>query len=213
MKTIELTKIIRKLAADHGKRVFTLRDVVACSGESAPSVAMALLRLKKHGVVDRIGSLWINMLDRPAAEEVAFSLRAASYVSFESALYEKGILSQSPRGILALATTGRPGRVRTPVGEIEFVHLKPTLFFGYDERRIAYPEKALLDLAYIRTKRGLGALPGMTFYFEELDRRRFAEFAGKFPPSISTALKDIFQARRRRAIGQSRPKKRSSCRS
>lgn len=58
-------------------------------------------------------------------------------------------------------TTGRPGEWKNEFGRFLYRHIHPRYFFGMTRQRvaqgqgaiIAYPEKALLDLIYLR-KRG-----------------------------------------------------------
>jgi predicted transcriptional regulator of viral defense system len=181
MTQVDLMKHLQKLARDHKKRVFTLKEIAAFARETRASAAMTLLRAAKKGLVARAGNLWINLLDPPELLEVALALRSPSYLSFESALYRRNILSQSPRGELTMATPGRSQRFQTPLGAIRYIHLKPNLFFGYDADRIALPEKAWLDLLYIRGRQGREALGGETFYLERLNKRHLSDFLKRFP--------------------------------
>lgn len=149
---------------------------------------MTLLRGQRHGLLWRVKNLWINRRDPPQLEEIALALVSPSYLSFETAMYKQGILSQSPRGALTAATLGRPRVISTPLGQIQFFHLKPDIFFGFNEERIAWPEKAILDLCYIRLRKGLEPLPDLTFYPEELNRRRLRELAERFPSYVFSRL-------------------------
>lgn len=188
MTTIQLLEILQRLARDRKKRIFRLKDLARLSGSSPASVGMTLLRAQKKGLVFRTGNLWINRLDPPPLAETALALKTPSYISFESALYQRGILSQSPRGALTAATTRRPGRFETPWGNIHFIHLKGSLFFGYDENRVAWPEKAWLDLLYIRGRKRGGAVVTETVHLKGLNRRRLGEFARRFPASFRRGL-------------------------
>jgi predicted transcriptional regulator of viral defense system len=76
-----------------------------------------------------------------------------SYISFQSALYSHGLISQIPRVIYA-ATLARARQVRTPLGTISFHHLPPELFGGFESHgpqgvKLATPEKALVDMLYL----------------------------------------------------------------
>lgn len=184
MKSVELIKYLTELSRKHEKRVFKLRELSIYAKAGAEATAMGLLRLKKKGIVDRVGALWINLLDPPTLEEVALTLCSPSYISFENALFKRNVLSQSPRGMLSLVTTKRSGRYETPMGNIEYIHIQPQLFFGYDKTRVAYPEKAVLDLIYIRTKKGLGPSPPVTIYWEEFSRSRLKQWGKKFPAFV-----------------------------
>ncbi len=55
-------------------------------------------------------------------------------------------------------TTNRPGRWQTPLGVLEYHHVKPAWLHGYQmltvataqQAHVALPEKALLDLVYLQ---------------------------------------------------------------
>lgn len=188
MTSLKLVQLLQKLARDHRKKVFTLRDMASLGGESRPAAAMTLVRAAKKGLIGRVGNLWINLMDPPELLEVALALPSPSYLSFESALYRQGLLSQSPRGELTLATAGRSRLLRTPLGSIRMIHLKPSLFFGFDGNRIAFPEKAWLDLLYLRGRRGRTGLATEEFYLEGLDRKRLIKFARSFPDRLALGI-------------------------
>jgi predicted transcriptional regulator of viral defense system len=181
MTIIELVRLMQKLAREHDKRVFTLREMASLRGEPRTGTAMTLLRAAGKGIVGRAGKLWLNLLDPPELLEVALSLLSPSYMSFESALHRHGVISQAPLGALTMATTRRPRLVETPLGAVRFFHLKSELFFGFDDRRIALPEKAWLDLLYIRGLRGRKNLITEKVYFENLDPKAVRNTARQFP--------------------------------
>lgn len=181
MNLVRLVQLLQRLSKDHRKRVFTLRDMAALAGEPRPTTAMALVRAAEKGLVGRVGNLWINLLDPPELLEIGLALPSPTYLSFESALYRHGVLSQSPRGALTMATSGRSRFLKTPLGNIRMTHLQPSLFFGFGADRIASPEKAWLDLIYIRgRKEGRGVLTER-FYPTTLDRKRLRKLARSFP--------------------------------
>jgi len=91
--------------------------------------------------------------ESPSLLAVASRLRRPSYVSLESALAYHGVIPESVP-VVTSVTTGRPGRVGTPLGDLIYRHLRRSLFWGYREIEVgrdqkafmADPEKALLDL-------------------------------------------------------------------
>lgn len=184
MTLIRLIQEMHNLDRIHHKRIFTLREMAALAQEPRTAAAMTLLRAAQKGLVARTGNLWMNLMDPPEILEVALSLASPSYLSFESALYRRGILSQAPRGGLTMATAGRPRRFQTPWGEIQFFHLKPSLFFGFDEHRIASAEKAWLDLIYLRGLRGRRNVLSEEIDREPLDRKYLRAMTKKFPPWV-----------------------------
>ncbi|MBI2982565.1 MAG: hypothetical protein HYY44_09815 [Deltaproteobacteria bacterium] len=180
MTQIGLIRILQRLAKNR-KRVFTLREVATLAGVSRPAAGMTLLRAEKNGLVSRSANEWINLMDPPKLEEVALAVASPSYISFESALYHHGVISQSPRGYLSVAVQGRPRELITPLGKIRLIHLQPSLFFGFDTHRIASPEKAWLDLLYIRGLRGRKKVISEEVYRNRLNRKRLRLLEKEFP--------------------------------
>jgi hypothetical protein len=185
MTAVRLLQLMRALGLRHGKKTFALKELAVWAGEPRPTAAMGLLRAEKKGLVSRIGNLWINREDPPEILDIALALPGPSYLSFESALYHHGILSQAPRGGLTMATAGKPRRWETPWGFIRFIHLKPPLFFGFDSHRIASPEKAWLDLVYLRRLRNRNAPLTETVYLNRLGKTRLKTMSKKFPVWVS----------------------------
>lgn len=91
--------------------------------------------------------------------EVANRLVEPSYVSLESALSFYGLIPEAVFSTTSV-TTARPARFETALGRYAYRHLTPELMWGYRETElgasgratalVARPEKALLDLAYLR---------------------------------------------------------------
>jgi len=74
-----------------------------------------------------------------------------AYLSFTSALNAHGMIDQVPREI-SVASLDSAKRVKTELGTYTIHHLPPALFGGWMERdgvKLARPEKALFDLAYV----------------------------------------------------------------
>jgi hypothetical protein len=89
-------------------------------------------------------------------------------VSLQSALAFYGLIPETVN-ITVSVTTGRPERLKTPLGIFEFRHIKSNLLCGYEltdlggqNTLVATPEKALLDLMYLHPG---GESPN---YFHEL---------------------------------------------
>jgi hypothetical protein len=191
MNQTQLIKFLHTFAKRHQKRVFRLREFVSLSRESPAAVAMSLIRAERSEILFRIANFWVNRWDPPSLVELALALEFPSYVSFESALYFRGILSQEPQGFLTVAVRARPRTIRTPLGQIQLIHLKASLFFGYDATRMALPEKALLDLCYIRNKKGIDPLFTETIYWNLLGVRRRRALERAFPKSMVKKLAEI----------------------
>lgn len=94
---------------------------------------------------------------QPDPFEVSNRLVRPSFVSMDSALHYHELIPDVPFGVTAV-TTGRAGTHDTPLGTYIYHHIGPSRFWGFDEREIApgrrvyvaTPERALLDLLYLR---------------------------------------------------------------
>ncbi len=88
---------------------------------------------------------------------VANRLTSNSYVSLEMALRYYNMIPEHV-AVITSVTTGRPGEWMNEFGRFLYRHIHPRYFFGMERRLItgwqyadiAYPEKALLDLVYLR---------------------------------------------------------------
>ena len=90
----------------------------------------------------------------PAAQVANYLIRP-SYVSLEYALALAGLIPETVH-VVQSVTTKRPAAFDTVLGHFRYHYVKPTWFFGYDERDVpggrafvARPEKALLDLFHL----------------------------------------------------------------
>ena len=87
---------------------------------------------------------------------VAAILKKPSYISIEKALEYHDIIPEAVR-VFTSVTTKRGRRFTTKLGIFNYQHIKKSLFWGYEavtvNRQTAFfatPEKALLDLLYLR---------------------------------------------------------------
>jgi len=89
---------------------------------------------------------------------VANQLVRPSYISLQSALAYYGLIPEYVP-VTTSVTSDRPQEVSTPLGEYQFKRVKKDRFFAFDledvgdgqSAYLAEPEKALLDLVYLRT--------------------------------------------------------------
>jgi len=133
---------------------------------------------------------------------VANHLQKASYVSLQSALSFYGLIPEVVN-ITISVSTGRPERLRTPLGTYEFRHIKTELLFGYrmtefgeQSALIATPEKALLDLIYLQAGSDSAAyLKELRLQnTEKLDKDLLRKQSEKFnTPKLQNAVNGILQ--------------------
>jgi len=97
-------------------------------------------------------------LDEKVLFEIANRIYSPSYVSFEMALAYHGLIPESVYGITS-ASTRKTSCFKTSIGAFIYRTIQPKLYFGFDllknnEKlfKLASPEKAFLDLFYIKTE-------------------------------------------------------------
>ncbi|MDO8593126.1 MAG: hypothetical protein Q7R92_05220 [bacterium] len=111
------------------------------------------------GYIKKIRRGYYIFADQILNESVLFSIAnkiySPSYISFEMALSNYGLIPESVYGITS-ATSNKTKRFKNEIGEFIYSHLKPELIFGYKLEslggttfKIAEIEKAVLDFFYI----------------------------------------------------------------
>ncbi len=171
------------------KHLFSVSDLAQLTGQKMDVLRVELTRLVKAGTIERAASGWYcNPFSMPTPEEVAMVLRRPSYISMEYALSIHSILSQTAYSI-TLVTRKGPYTYRRGPWVIEYHQISKKLFWGFEERDgvlVAEPEKALLDLIYIRHVRnrefdteGLKSLMN-DMYLEDMDRDKLKKYADRF---------------------------------
>jgi len=133
---------------------------------------------------------------------IASVLEKPSYISLEKALEFHGLIPEAVP-VFTSVTTSRPRHLRTPVGVFEYRYLLPSLFWGYRSfvmnRQtvfIAVPEKALLDLFYLKHIRVTEPyLTEMRLQnLEKISMKKLSLYAGRFAkPGLAKAA-DILSA-------------------
>ncbi len=135
-----------------GKDYLSIPDLEKILKAKRRSLYVILTRLVKEGWLVRLNSgVYITSSQAPDLEKIANQLYNPSYLSFESTLSQRGVLSQIPY-TLTFATTSRTRKIQLGEQEVLYRHLKPILFTGYHLTQgvfIAEPEKAFLDLVYM----------------------------------------------------------------
>ena len=162
-----------------GAKFLTLNSLARLTKMKKDSLRVALWRLAKKGLIYKIGKWYA--IPPVSLEETAAVIYPPCYISLEWALFKYSIIDQAPY-VCTCVTLKKPKKVKTPLGVIEYKHIKRSLFFGYNDELLAYPEKALLDLIYFKRHRGI------TINFELLNTERLKEFAEKYPKTVRKEL-------------------------
>ena len=132
---------------------------------------------------------------------VANRLVPNSYVSLEMALRHYNLIPEHV-AVVTSVTTGRPGAWENEFGRFLYRHIHPRYFFGMmrqevvagQEAFVATPEKALLDLIYLRKG---GDDPAFIRSLrlqnlDEMDMKRLHAYAARFDkPKIYRAVQVI----------------------
>lgn len=155
---MRLTEAHRKLL-DLGVATFSTNDAVAVLGVNVSYASKILHRLSESKHVIRLARGRWALPERlqPFALPEALTAPAPSYVSLYSALYHHGLIEQIPAVVYAV-TLAATRRITTPLGTVSLHHVTPTFFTGFDTTgkdhvKIATPEKALVDVFYLRPAR------------------------------------------------------------
>jgi len=163
-------------------------------GSDARDVYKQLSRWTSDGFVVQLRRGVYSLSDRyrrtdPHPYEISNTLVPGSYVSLETVLADAGLIPEAVF-VTTAVTTGRQASRKTPFGAFVYHHLKSTLFWGYEHVElpggrsafVATREKALLDLAYLRTGSDKLAFARelRLQHLDDIDESRLVEHAERF---------------------------------
>ncbi len=162
MNALEALRLLRDLRTP----VVSTSDAAALLRLPTAQASNTLARLARAGMVARVRrGIWAvaSPVD-PLVLPEFLTAPYPSYVSLHSALYLHGMTAQIPAVTYAVSL-GRTQRIPTALGTFSLHHIAPEFFGGYEVRdsgaKIATPEKCLLDVLYLSTRRSrlFAALP------------------------------------------------------
>ena len=189
MNEMELLKTLR----DTSKKFFTISDLEKITGLGRNSLYVSVNRLVKRGVLERAGrNIYVIGGEPVRLEMIAGQVYFPSYLSFESALSRFGVLNLLPYSI-TFATTRKTKSLTLLDRRVVYRHLKKELFFGYTNEEglyVAEPEKALLDLVYLRSL-GKAEIPLDELDLGSLSEKALQEYSGRFPPRVTESLEKL----------------------
>jgi hypothetical protein len=158
-----------------------------------------LYRAGRKGYVQKlVNRIYWNVLfspQMPAVELVACFARQPSYISCEWALNYHGVLLQVPTVCTAVTlhgTSGRRNRIIFAGYVIEYSRISEHLYLpeqilAREGFVMATPEKALLDMIYLRHR----VLPGDELELEALDVEKLKALASLYPAGLGRRLEQI----------------------
>lgn len=117
---------------------------------------------QKKGYIHKIIKGYYLFADKNIDEKIIFEIAnriyKPSYVSFEIALAYYGLIPESVYGVTS-ASTRKTSYFKTYLGSFTYRSIQPKLYFGFNFLKnnnrlfkLASPEKAFLDLFYIKTE-------------------------------------------------------------
>jgi predicted transcriptional regulator of viral defense system len=193
-----------------GKPVVSTDDAALALLAERSAATQTLKRLATAGLLKRIRhGLWATdpNLD-PLLLPEYLTAPFPSYVSFQSALFFHGMVSQIPT-VIYVASLAQTRTVRTSLGTYSIHRLAPSFFGGYDivktsGVRLATPEKALLDTLYLAPARSrlFAHLPEVELP-EHFDYDRIRNWVRRIPAglrrkSVEQRLEAVVLAQRHR---------------
>ena len=189
-----------------GKPVVTTDDAAQALRAERSATTHTLKRLAGAGLLRRIRhGLWATDLNLdPLLLPEYLTAPLPSYVSFQSALFLHGMISQIPN-VIYVASLAQTRKVRSGLGTFSIHQLAPTFFGGYEIATsgvcLATPEKALLDSVYLVPARSrlFAHLPEVDFP-RRFDRQRARYWVRRIPAgprreSVRLRLDDLLRAR------------------
>ena len=165
---------------------------------SEPAVRNTLRRYESKGLVERISTkIYINHFNQHfSPRDLVNTLRPRSYISLESALVDRGVITQNPFALTCVA----PDYRQTFRGKsiiIIYRKISPELYWGCEEKTtrynrylIAEPEKALLDWIYLTRQEGLPT-PLDEINLQFLNPVKLRAYAERFPKTVNETIKDL----------------------
>ena len=185
--------------------IFTTRDFASYSSISMPAASKRLSRLADKKLLTRITKgLWANTSHpwfHPLACVPYLLGKEQGYVSFLTALHLHGLISQIPK-TLQIATTGHARTLNSPVGDYEFLQIKPELMkqgTQWSDTHLPYiiatAEKALIDTLYLSTRknRRFARLPEVDIRQTAFRKREFERLLKQLP--IPTRISAVMRER------------------
>jgi predicted transcriptional regulator of viral defense system len=172
-----------------GKRVVTTNDVTLALGVERSAATQTLKRLAAVGLLKKIRhGLWaVDPALDPLLLPEYLTAPLPSYVSFQSALYLRGMVSQVPE-VIYVASLAQTRTVRTSRGVFSIHRLAPTFFGGFETLeesgvRLATSEKAIVDTLYLGPTRSrmFAHLPEIEIS-KSFDRQKAQEWIARIAP-------------------------------
>ena len=189
MKGLDLLRVLRRI----DKPYYTISDLEKVTTLPRTSLYVAIKRWVAAGILQKVAQgIYLPMGKMVPLENIAAQLYFPSYLSFESALAQYGILNLIPYSI-TFATTRKTRKYTLNGREIEFRQIAPHLYFGFEMRNgvfVALAEKAFLDEIYF-VLRGRTSLDPDEIDLKKMSSKVLRDYSKRFPSNVQDYLKRI----------------------
>lgn len=166
MKPRDIIRQIGRLGVEY----FTPADIQKLTGSVDRNyIYLLLVRLEKEGAVKRLcqGVYVLEGRDYDLPR-VAAQIYQPAYVSFDTVLFESGILSQGGYTITVATTRRARERTMDDGAIVQYITVPRALFWGFDTGTLrASPEKAFVDYCWLVKDGGVDPTLG-TWYPDNL---------------------------------------------
>ena len=177
---------IRDFVRKIGLPIFTTAQALrVVDDDERKHLNIQLSRWIASGQIERIKrGIYLIAGEKVDEMVVAATIYPSSYVSMETALNLAGIMPDITAEVTSIVT-GKPRKYQTKLGVFSYSKIQKDLYFGFTTQmtkklayRLAIPEKALLDLIYVRRVRDLSEL---RVDWGKLDKDLTSKIASKYP--------------------------------
>jgi predicted transcriptional regulator of viral defense system len=184
MKLAEWISALEQIKLD-GVKIVHVSALESLSKQSAKSLSVSLWRLEKLGLISRITRGWVCIGDHEIWEVVK-TVFPSAYLSLEWALHYYELIDQEVH-VITLVWLGKPKTIKGRIYTFEFHKIKRNLYFGFDDRMVAEPEKALLDTIYFRN------ITPHELNLELLNVDKLTSYAERYPQRVRKKVYELIK--------------------
>lgn len=161
--------------------------------EDTATIRVQISRFEKNKKIIRL-KRGLYLLNDHGLDEfmLANLIYQPSYVSLESVLNIAGVIPDVPQMVTSISTV-KPQLHKSELGNFQYSKIKKSLYFGFETHILpngmgyqqALPEKALLDLIYVRNIKNLDEY---RFDIAILNDKKLARFVSHYPDWMKKLL-------------------------